>query len=222
MLHSLSHNKSAGEDRKTSSVFESLLLLPDGLFWQILRESCSYHSSLPQTVGSIIDYDFWPSWDAAGTKNSLRVEPDVFIRTLNFDLIIEAKRGDRCGQYEQQWKNEVTAYRNMYGDEEQKLVLIAVGGNNILENHVLGKESVTVYRCSWQSILSSVSKYYHIFVSNPYQGDEIRSLIRIFEHIILAFELNGVYHVHWLEELTKLDYHIDDNSIEILRNNYIR
>ena len=39
MLHSTYAHKYTYEDPKTSSVFENLMLLPDNVFWHILKSS---------------------------------------------------------------------------------------------------------------------------------------------------------------------------------------
>lgn len=40
MLHSTCHNKDSYEDPKTSSVFETMFMLPDELFGVIFRTAC--------------------------------------------------------------------------------------------------------------------------------------------------------------------------------------
>ena len=40
MLQSTYHHKETNEDPKTSAVFENQMLLPDNVFWHLLRQSC--------------------------------------------------------------------------------------------------------------------------------------------------------------------------------------
>lgn len=40
MLHSTCHNKDSYEDPKTSSVFETMFMLPDELFGVVFRTAC--------------------------------------------------------------------------------------------------------------------------------------------------------------------------------------
>jgi hypothetical protein len=103
MLHAIDQNKAGrnfsdsevrwrqlfykSEDSLTSSIIGGLMYLPDDLFWQVLSNSIK-DSVLPKGSHTIIHCDFWPSWNAQGTNNTTRVEPDVFIRTESFDLIM--------------------------------------------------------------------------------------------------------------------------------------
>jgi hypothetical protein len=108
MISSIQYGKvsvTLKEDTLTSSVFDNLLLLPDNLFWNVIKKSC-YQNKLPDSINSVESYEFWPHWDPENTNKTNYVEPDMFIRFDNFDLIIEAKRWDNNQQYITQWKNE--------------------------------------------------------------------------------------------------------------------
>lgn len=105
MLQAILHNKfgkaiSLGyfkgiEDTLTSSVIGLLQYLPDSVVWEILRGACGQSSdNFPVNIGAVLDYHFWERFDASGTINSTAVEPDVWIETETFDIIIEAKRSD--------------------------------------------------------------------------------------------------------------------------------
>ena len=121
------------ENSLTAAVFSHLLHLPSELCWQLLRGAC-FSASLPTAAGELQSADFRPKWDPTGTANSSYVEPDLFLRFADFDLIVEAKRWDQSKQSPQQWKNEVRAYWNEHlGDEASStagptLRLIALGG----------------------------------------------------------------------------------------------
>lgn len=88
MIHSSYYHKDTHEDPKTSTVFESMLMLPDELFWKILRRACFNNDNLPLVAGKIESYEFWPHWDPTKTTNTNLVEPDLFIRFQLFDVII--------------------------------------------------------------------------------------------------------------------------------------
>ena len=103
MLHNTYAHKYTYEDPKTSSVFENLMLLPDNVFWHILKSSCFYNERMLVNSGKLLSYEFWSHWDNTGTDNNTYVEPDLFIRFEEFDVIIEAKYGDYGGQYLKQW-----------------------------------------------------------------------------------------------------------------------
>src|SRR5579871_5883899 len=81
------------EDSLTAAVFTHLLHLPVELFWQVLRNACCT-DQLPKHIGEPSIVAPWPNWKATGTKNSIRVVPDLFMRFPTLDLIIEAKRAD--------------------------------------------------------------------------------------------------------------------------------
>ena len=105
------------EDSLTSAIFNHLFHLPAELFWQILRNAC-YGKDLPMHAGELLEVKYFPKWDAAGTTNEQFVEPDLFLRFREFDLIIEAKRWDDGMQDPAQWEKELIAYANEYGSEQ--------------------------------------------------------------------------------------------------------
>lgn len=83
------------EDVKTSSIIGNLLHLPTSIFWYILRNASNVNNAngnklpvLPDDE-EFVDFEFWPYWTLQD-----KVEPDVFIRFTNFDLIIELKVHD--------------------------------------------------------------------------------------------------------------------------------
>ncbi len=57
MLHSTCHNKDSYEDPKTSSVFETMFMLPDELFWVMLRTASFDNDNLSLVSGQIEDYE---------------------------------------------------------------------------------------------------------------------------------------------------------------------
>ena len=201
MIHSTYHNKDTYEDPKTSSVFETMLMLPDELFWGVLRTACFDNENLPVVAGRIEDYEFWPHWDSTNTTNSTLVEPDVFIRFQSFDVIIEAKYSDRPGQYYQQWKNEIIAYSNEYGSDKP-LYFIAVGGNaEKMTESVSAIKDIAITKCTWLSILIQITK-----LRNEYEGlstisNNQSSTIRLLNLIELVFNIHGVYNIRWFDEI---------------------
>ena len=199
MIYSTYHHKDTYEDPKTSSVFETMLMLPDELFWSVLRTACFDNENLPLVAGQIEDYHFWPHWDASDTSNSILVEPDLFIRFQAFDLIIEAKFSDNSGQYSQQWKNEITAYSNEYGNEKP-VYFIAVGGNAEKATEIIAlSDGVAVNKCTWLSVLIQVSKMRDEYEAPPMIPNILSSVLRILNLTELAFNINGVYNIHWFD-----------------------
>ncbi|MCM1033745.1 MAG: hypothetical protein NC405_08340 [Odoribacter sp.] len=218
MIHSTYYHKDTHEDPKTSTVFESMLMLPDELFWKILRQACFDNDNLPFVAGKIESYDFWPHWNPTKTTNSNLVEPDLFIRFQLFDVIIEAKYSEDGGQYFQQWKNEIQAYYNEYDDDNKEVYFIAVGGNadKQTESVELAK-NIAVNKCTWLSLLIQVAKYKEELGRMSFRTDECSSLLRILDLTELGFNIHGVYNIHWFNELERTSPYIFTESISTLK-----
>jgi len=185
------------EDSKTSSVFGLLQYLPAQTMWDLLRQSCSDYSSLGEISGELQDIQFWTRWSAKGDdiSNLRDVEPDVFCEFENFDLIVEAKKDDQTGQYEQQWINEISAYMNEYADNKKALIFIAFGGNKTFESkkiYIKGREYF-VHLASWQNLLNAID--------NHKKKCSILEQKRILSDIIRAFEKHNFFCLEWLENL---------------------
>lgn len=208
MLHSTYYHKKTNEDPRTSAVFENLMLLPDNIFWELLRRSCFDSSGMPAVVGALKDVEFWCHWDNTNTSNKLYVEPDVFLRFDLCDVIIEAKYSENSGQYLQQWKNEIAAYYNEYKDDKKHLVFIAVGGNADLGSEVVKVkgESISICKCTWLSILIAASKYSHELETLSMSDYSTNAVLRILQNVILAFNINGVYNLSWFESLAEIGF----------------
>ena len=163
MIYSALHNKNTNEDPKTSVVFENLMLLPDNVFWEILKNAAANKGILPEDVGLMYDdFYFWPQWDPIfryDTGNSNYVEPDVFFRFEKIDVIVEAKYSDCVGQYREEWEREFKAYLNEYEDDKKKVVLLAVGGNPTFKQETeikVGRHKCPIVKYSWVSLLNTV------------------------------------------------------------------
>lgn len=221
MLHSTYYHKETNEDPKTSSVFENLMLLPDNVFWYVLKQSCFNNNTLPINSGRLLSYAFWPHWDGKGTGNTNYVEPDLFLEFEEFDVIIEAKYGDTGGQGEGQWRDEIIAYHNEFG-EEKPFVFIAVGGNmNVLEESIkVRKDLVNIHKCNWLSILMAVNKYEKELDNISAPDMNYSSTKRLLDNIILAFNINGVYNIDWFNTMARKTPIINTSSIENLQALY--
>lgn len=116
------------EDSLTSSVVGTLLYLPHTILWTILNKAVG--DSIISIKEPIEDFVFWPSWNSKYTKNKKIIEPDVFIQTPKYHIIIEAKKADGKGQDINQWKRELIAHQNEYCDVGNKkdVIFIALGG----------------------------------------------------------------------------------------------
>lgn len=216
MLQAILHNKfgkaiSNGsfksiEDTLTSSVFGLMQYLPDDLFWHIIKGSCGQLSvGLPESIGVVRDFHFWERFDATGTYNDRDVEPDVWVVTDKYDIIIEAKRSDNSAdnsQYDIQWENQIISLRNSYGDEKPKpIIYIAIGGNDSLRDTsklIDGKEFI-IHTASWYNLLNTVL---HLLQELEFE-DKSYHTKRILIDIIQALQLHGVIKTVWFDNLSK-------------------
>lgn len=185
----------ASEDTLTSTVFGYLAHLPTELFWRVVSAAC-YSPELDSIKEPILSMKFWPKWPPFGTNNANYVEPDVFIRTESWDIIIEAKRYDNCQQVREQWTSELQGYRNLHGHEARKVLMVAVGGLWSTSSEVIGQHygtDVVVVKCRWQRI-----------------ADQLQALIRekrssevlaIANDILEGLRFHGFAPVTWFEEL---------------------
>lgn len=221
MLHSTYHHKETNEDPKTSAVFENLMLLPDNVFWYLLRQSCFSNNMMPVYSGKLLSYDFWPHWDRTGTDNTNYVEPDLFLEFELFDIIIEAKYGDYGGQYQHQWQQEITAYHNEFGNQKP-FVFIAIGGNMsiLAETLSLKDERVSIYKCNWLSLLMTVNKYRKELEAISVPDMNVSATMRLLDNIILAFNINGVYNIDWFNTMAESRPIISTSSLNNLQELY--
>ena len=177
------------EDVKTSSIIGNLLHLPTNIFWHILRNASdktdANGNKLPvlSEDEDIIDYEFWPYWTLQD-----KVEPDVFIRFANFDLIVELKVHDYNQQKSWQWNREFSAYYKRYPNENKPVYLIAISGktNETMNN---------VFQCSWQSLLETVLDAKELAESKKGFID------RIFNDILMAFSIHQEYYFKYLDSV---------------------
>lgn len=198
MIYSTKHNKNTNEDPKTSVIFENLMLLPDNLFWEILKESTPNGKILPNDAGYLLHSDdyFWPHWNSKGNYDAGNlnfVEPDVFFRFSKFDIIIEAKLSDHSGQNYEEWEREFKSYLNEYREEKKPVYLFAVGGNSILnieEPLIVDGYKCPIVKFTWFGILNQVYKRWEEIENRNYQESSIK---RILKNIIEGFNLMGVY-----------------------------
>lgn len=191
-----------------------MLMLPDELFWGVIRRACFDNDNLPVVAGQIECYQFWPHWDHSGTINSVFVEPDIYIQFQTLDLIIEAKKdGNSNGQYYQQWEKEIRAYHNK-SINEKPVYFIAVGGNadKAAASVTVGK-NVIVNKCTWLSLLIQITRLRDEYDSLSMISNSHSALIRLLNLIELAFNVHGVYNIRWFDEIATTKPLISPDSI---------
>ena len=181
------------EDSLTSSVFERLLLLSDENLWWVLRNACDKQAAttLPDNVGKLEKFEFWPSWepDLKLERNSLRVEPDVFLRFEGLDILVEAKRYDFVqSQREEQWQNELAAWFQEF-KSDRPVLLLAIGGNTSVGSCNVKLEHLTqqfrVEQLHWEMLRDAVFE-----LSSRFSNDT--QLAHLFDQLDIVFEFFGV------------------------------
>lgn len=205
------------EDSLTAAVLPHLMHLSAELFWQILRGACCT-DTLPSFPGELLDVNFWPKWNPEGTHNVNYVEPDAFIRFDRFDLIIEAKREDSKGQGISQWKRELTAYANVYGEERAEVRMIALGGNGDqtadTEITALWKDAdahgngcppdhkihCPVHKCKWTGLLSECLRHRKELKGLKLKSSQTHATLRILDDTIALFAHYGFSTGRWFSD----------------------
>ena len=200
------------EDTLTSTVFDYLFTLPNDLFWNIIKKSCS-QNKLPETINSIVSYEYWPHWNPKNTTKINFIEPDLFIRFDNFDLIIEVKPRDDSQQYLEQWKNEFIGYKNEYKQDGKNVFLLAIGGIDNDHEECIDVENygtVTVVKCKWYNILETLVNI--LCKLNDFDLLNIQNIYRIINMIIISLEIHGLMKISWLEDISnKYNFNYEDN-----------
>ncbi len=193
------------EDTLTSSVIGVLQYLPDDLFWSILRDSCgAFAATLPENVGKVTAVRFWERLDAEGTYNARIVEPDVWIETEMYDIIIEAKRSDSPfdnPQSHHQWLNEIVSLENANSYEGRKeIILLALGGNDNLKDKSfdLGGKLFSIHAGSWFNILNAILRCKESLENDIRASGNV---VRILDDALAALDVHNVIRTVWLDSL---------------------
>lgn len=211
MIHAISQGKAdpknfrQSEDSLTSLIWERLSYLPVETLESLLNRAL-WTKSMPIKLGRFLNFEFWPHWSPSETNNSTFVEPDVFVRGDEFDLIIEAKRWNQNQQYAAQWQAEIQAYRNEYQDEERKLVFIALGGltNRDLEKVKVSGTDYWIHKMDWTSLANAVRETRISFEDTRALLSIGQSSQMILDDIALVLETYGFSSRDWFENYTSL------------------
>jgi hypothetical protein len=207
------------EDSLTASVIGNLLYLPDELFWQIIKNAC-YSNELPQNTGRLYKYEFWPRWNLNLDKNNNNyVEPDVFLRYDDIDIIIESKRYDEKLQYREQWKREIKAYKEYYGNDNNKVFLIAIGGIRNTNVDIMFNK-YKVIKLKWTNLLYEITKITKAINKSEYRTNSETTIKRILDDIIKYFEMHDFYSFTWIED-TKFHRRTYKKSYNMLLNDIV-
>lgn len=198
------------EDSLTSSVIGLLQYLPDDTIWQLLKSSCADSQDLPNEIGEIKSFNFWERMMPDEEYNSSLVEPDVRIECEKYDIIIEAKKQDGGGQYEEQWWKEIVSYNKTLSENKKELIFIALSGNISLESTLLEIEGkgYKIFKSSWYTLLNEVDRY---------RGKQ-PEMIRLLNDIIVAFAAHKILCTNWLQMIEHRS--ISKTSINNISNHW--
>jgi hypothetical protein len=187
------------EDQLSSLVFDLLKYLPTEIFYKILKESL-YQDKLPKISGNILNFSFWEKWNPDNTTNIKFVEPDIFVRFDNFDIILEAKRYNENQQYKDQLVNQIQSYFNEFSVDNKELIYVQVGGLYSKTNEDnFGDKEIKICKTDWSKILNSIVKMKdNLEILNL---DSSQSSIRILNDLIKGFSLFNFNKILWLESL---------------------
>ncbi|WP_407508342.1 hypothetical protein [Elizabethkingia anophelis] len=193
------------EDSLTSTVFDLLKYLPSEIFWSILKKSL-YHQKLPKISGEILEFTYWAKWNANETDNSRYIEPDLFIRFQEFDLIIEAKRYNENQQKDLQISNEIKSYYNEFGEDNKDLYFIQLGGLLDLEEvqeKFINSNKVVFCKSDWTKLLDQIVSEKNKLNNIDYA--QINSYKRIFDDLIKGFEMHGFFKKIWFDSIETIN-----------------
>jgi hypothetical protein len=206
------------EDSLTGAILGHLLYLPIEIAWQLLRNAC-HATDLPEVTGEPEIIEFWPNWNPSNTANTRYVEPDVFLRFRDFDLIIEAKRRDYNQQYRGQWQQQLTAYANEYGKDKRPVRFMALGGiwdtkdaeiSHPSKSHeergcpddVVGDKIVCpVHMCRWRGLLHECRKLLAELERLSFPSSQTHANRRILGQMVELFGWHGYSTGVWFGEI---------------------
>ena len=191
------------EDILTSSVIGVLQYLPDPLFWRVISGACGESFDLPSSIGAIKEFHFWEKLPAKdNTSNSRFVEPDVWVETELYDIIIEAKRADSASvnaQSEYQWHDQIQAlhnYRQENDLEAKEILYLALGGNTSMSNQTqsVSDHQHIIHNASWHNLLDSINKCRHSLTQNVDLSSR-----RILDDACNVLISQGIFHTIWFD-----------------------
>ena len=190
---------SGTEDFLTAGVFTRLSYLDSQILWKILKEAFDgkgfkkFSESMP-SVGNLEDIQFWPSWK---DKKGYRVEPDVFLKFENMNIIVEAKFGDAGNeQYDDQWRREWQGMKNLECSElkPEKTWLFAIGGISDKNSFEKWADDIRDKNTHFKFAFAGWQDLYDVLKKE-------QSPNRIIEDTISILEFHGYHTPVWLGEL---------------------
>lgn len=194
------------EDSLTSSIFDLLKYLPIEQFWRILKNAL-YTDKLPYTPGDIQDIVFWDKWNPSGTRNTRFIEPDVFMRFYDFDLILEAKRRNEKQQDLEQNADQIISYYNSFEEDNKRLYYVQVAG--LFDKIDIQHPKAIILKTDWSKLQDAVIEEYEKIQSLNMMN--INSSKRILKDIMYLFELHQFYKKRWLKDF-KIEKTIDKSK----------
>ncbi len=179
---------------------------------------------MPEQVGILEEVLFWPEWrlenEVASAFGKSRVQPDVFIRFTDLDLIIEAKRWDADDmQYDLQLASEwIAGDPSETSSQNRRRLLFAVGGlkdmnlkgasalrssvQKLISENVELPQHPVVYAFSWASLLQELMRLRED-LNARHRVDESSQLF-VINDLIEALDLHSIFPHRFLCELPSL------------------
>lgn len=211
MLQAYLHNKELGdtEDSKTSSVWGVLQYLPDNVILSLINKLLDNKRPI-HSEDKITKFEFWPRWDPTGTINDRYVEPDIYIETTNFDIIIEVKKNDTTDnpQYFEQWEKEILALQNEKNNKTNDIIFLTLGGNDFSKSDKdLIINGIRIYPISWFMLYQAIDA-----IKNKVSKSNYVRLLSDVEHFM---NREGYSSIKWLDELCRNNKYIFPEQIKI-------
>lgn len=160
---------SGREDPLTATVFERVAYLPDRVAWTLLQaSSVPLDGSEPLRGAAPAASPTWTFWPAlrpgVGSRNSVRVEPDVVAGWGDEVLLFEAKHHGE--QWTGQWLDQIRAVRADRRWRDRRLLFFAVGGRapgadaerSAVVHEALGASVPPMFRIQWEVLHVEVER----------------------------------------------------------------
>lgn len=205
--NALKRSMITSEDGLTYNVFNRLSYLNINTIEKILVNSFNLK---PYNINfnELEILSFWPKWNTKELEeisNKIYIEPDLFLRFNDIDIIIEAKRYDLHQQSPSQWNDQITVYKNEYKANYKTLIFIALGGMSF----TIGKRpDAIIIQSYWFQLAQACEK---VLYQNSIQGIEKRVIVDILD--ILKFY--GHVPLEFLGSLKSINFNKMNKSFKL-------
>ncbi len=220
------------EDKKTSSVFENLILLPDNMVWDILRDSCSDKTRLMDDAGLLCQEEtdkksrrFWPYWNVERLKDEIitNIDEEIFRVEKNLNKKnIEGSKEKIIYLNEKKEKANNTLNENFVEPdvflrfEKFDVIIEAKYNDNNRQYQEQWNREITAYRYNFREDKKVV--FIAVGGNETYANGNATDLNKILE----AENTEPVYKCSWQDLLQNVSKRKDDLKKEDTNDNNIR